>query len=238
MFKAIDSHAHVLYALDDGPKKPAESLEMLRIAASQGIERMIATPHYLPHRFGADPEKWEEIFQDVEKMAESVGITLYRGSELRFGTPYIDALKSGEAKTLAGGRYLLIDCPFGQRVYNMQDLLYDLDNLGYTVIIAHPERSLDFLRSPGLVAELAADGVLFQVTASSFLGKNGLRAKSLAKKLAEADLIFAVASDCHSPQRRAPVLKPCGDYVARRWGERYAEKVFYKNPMKIIQNTL
>ena len=42
----IDIHCHLLYGVDDGPKKIEESIQMLKEAKSQGISAMILTPHY------------------------------------------------------------------------------------------------------------------------------------------------------------------------------------------------
>ena len=45
-----DFHSHVLPGVDDGSASPEESLAMLRLEAQQGIHRVIATPHFYPHR--------------------------------------------------------------------------------------------------------------------------------------------------------------------------------------------
>ena len=47
----IDLHCHLLSGLDDGPGTMAESLELCRIAVSDGITRAIVTPHIHPGRW-------------------------------------------------------------------------------------------------------------------------------------------------------------------------------------------
>ena len=42
----IDFHSHVLPGIDDGSSCEEESLDMLRIAKSQGVITMLATPHF------------------------------------------------------------------------------------------------------------------------------------------------------------------------------------------------
>ena len=44
----FDVHSHILPAIDDGSSGMEESLEMLKIAYSEGIRTMIATPHNMP----------------------------------------------------------------------------------------------------------------------------------------------------------------------------------------------
>ena len=43
-----DLHGHFLPGMDDGSRSVAESLQMLELAAEQGIGQMFATPHYYP----------------------------------------------------------------------------------------------------------------------------------------------------------------------------------------------
>ena len=40
-----DLHCHILPAIDDGSKKLADSVEFARLAASEGILKVVATPH-------------------------------------------------------------------------------------------------------------------------------------------------------------------------------------------------
>ncbi len=41
----IDIHCHILAEVDDGPKSWNVAQEMCRIAAADGIEHIVATPH-------------------------------------------------------------------------------------------------------------------------------------------------------------------------------------------------
>ena len=47
-FEICDIHGHFLPGMDDGSASVAESMQMLEMAASQGISHMCATPHYYP----------------------------------------------------------------------------------------------------------------------------------------------------------------------------------------------
>ena len=42
----VDINAHILPGLDDGPVTVEESLEMARLAARDGTDVIVATPHY------------------------------------------------------------------------------------------------------------------------------------------------------------------------------------------------
>ena len=45
-----DHHSHILPGIDDGAKNVEMSLEMIRALKQQGVERIVATPHFYAHR--------------------------------------------------------------------------------------------------------------------------------------------------------------------------------------------
>ena len=57
-------HCHILPGIDDGAHNPEMSLEMLEMMRMQGIERVVATPHFYAHR-----EKSVEDFLEKRKNA-------------------------------------------------------------------------------------------------------------------------------------------------------------------------
>ena len=47
----IDLHCHILPGIDDGASDLTESLALLQLAVTDGITRMVATPHINPGYF-------------------------------------------------------------------------------------------------------------------------------------------------------------------------------------------
>ena len=45
----VDLHCHILPGIDDGSKDIEETLEMARIAVSEGVHHIICTPHYIQY---------------------------------------------------------------------------------------------------------------------------------------------------------------------------------------------
>ena len=43
----IDIHSHIMPDMDDGARTMEEAVEMALIAADDGIEQMVSTPHML-----------------------------------------------------------------------------------------------------------------------------------------------------------------------------------------------
>ena len=67
----IDWHSHVLPALDDGSHSIAQSLEMLTMLKEQGVDTVIATPH-----FYANDESVEKFLERRERSARALKRTL------------------------------------------------------------------------------------------------------------------------------------------------------------------
>lgn len=82
----VDVHCHIMPGIDDGSRDITETLEMLKIAQSEGITHMIATPHFKSGHRNASPQKVKELIQSVGKEAAAQGtdIKLYQGNEILF----------------------------------------------------------------------------------------------------------------------------------------------------------
>src|SRR5207245_8905312 len=67
----IDIHSHILPGVDDGARSLEESLKMAEIAAADGIQQMVATPH-LFNGLSNDPEP-AEICERVAALQSGIG---------------------------------------------------------------------------------------------------------------------------------------------------------------------
>jgi protein-tyrosine phosphatase len=110
---------------------------------------------------------------------------------------------------LGDGPWLLLECPLAGRATGFEDVARDLLARGHRVLLAHPERSPYFRRDPGALARLVGDGMLAQVTATSFTGLFGREVQAQARRMLEDGLVADVASDAHSATgSRPPVIGP------------------------------
>src|SRR5215813_6704999 len=66
----IDIHSHILPELDDGARSLSEAVEMAGIAAEDGIEFMVATPHMF-NGLSPNPEP-PEVLDRVALLNESI----------------------------------------------------------------------------------------------------------------------------------------------------------------------
>ena len=60
--------------------------------------------------------------------------------------------------------------------------------------------------------------------------------KGNTRKLLKNRLVDFVATDAHDCKSRAPEILECRNYVAKKFGDGYSQKIFYDNPMSVINN--
>ena len=78
----VDIHAHILPGLDDGPVTVEESLEMARMAARDGTDVIVATPHY------RDMELEHQSGRTVRELTDTLNAAL-RSDSARRNSPSV-----------------------------------------------------------------------------------------------------------------------------------------------------
>ena len=234
----IDIHSHILPGIDDGAENSETSMEMLRAAWNDGIREIILTPHNKPSHHNADPEKIKRLMEILQDKAcgEGMDIKLYTGNEMYYGSDMTKKLEEGRALTLAGSAYVLVEFGMGEDIDHIRYGLYEALSHGYRPILAHVERYGRMLTRADRVEDFIRMGCYIQVNAGSIMGTFGFSAKQFTKKLLAQGLVHFVATDAHDMGKRKPILSDCAGYVSRKYGEGYAERLFYGNPMSVIKD--
>ncbi len=233
--RLIDIHNHSLCCVDDGAKNLRESVEMLHAAAAQGIVAMILTPHYRYGMFAYPKEKIDEQYRILKKEAETIGICLYLGCEYHVNSDITDAFLSGRCHALADGDYVLTEYSYQTEYSDMTRYTQQLLSCGYIPVIAHVERYACIQKKPELCAMLADMGAAIQVNADSVLGLDGRGTARVCRKLLKKGLVGVIASDAHGIKERPNHMGECYAYVTKKYGEDYAEQLFYRNPGRITE---
>ena len=229
----IDIHCHVLFGVDDGAKTLEESLKMLRIAVSQGVEAMVLTPHVHSHVTRASRKTRQEHFQMLKQAiaAEDIPIQIHLGAEINYRSHLeIDY----EKHVFEGTKTILIE--FSTHDPNpIEDIVFNLIKKGYTVVVAHVERYDDYMHEIDYVA-LKHAGAILQVNGSSILGYEAKQHKKIIKFLLSKQLIDVIASDAHDAQNRKPDLISIYDFLSKKHDLDYLDRIFYHNPKKLIKD--
>lgn len=233
----IDLHSHILPGIDDGAIDMQMALDMAAIAADDGIEVMACTPHSLP---GVYDPKAGDIVQRVAELNErlideGIDLAVVTGCEAHVRPDMAARLRSGEVLSIHGGRHVLCEAPPNTLPPHLDRMFHDITAAGYVPILAHVERYRWAERALPWVQNMAAAGVLMQVTAGSFFGEYGHSARELAMRLLDAGLVHIVASDAHDTVRRPPGgLRKAWNLIRTERGEREARMIFRDRPEIIL----
>ncbi|HXR12826.1 MAG TPA: CpsB/CapC family capsule biosynthesis tyrosine phosphatase [Gaiellaceae bacterium] len=211
----IDLHSHVLPAIDDGVTSLAASLELLRAAHEDGIERIAATPH-VRDDYPTSPGDMERLVREVNEAAraEGIGVEVLPGGELDLA--FAAKLDDEDLRRFGlGGNpaLLLLEFPYLGWPLGLPDLVFTLRLRGFGVVIAHPERNVDVQVEPERLRPLVDAGAFVQVTAASLDGRLGGRSRSTGMRLVEEGLAHVIASDAHAPDVRSVGMSDAADVV-------------------------
>jgi protein-tyrosine phosphatase len=237
----IDLHCHLLPGVDDGPEELDESVELCRLAAADGCEALVATPHQRhPLWWNGDRELLESRLTTVQ---ERLGPKprLLAGAEIHVDSiqvlEEIQKLPGGSLLSLAGSRYLLLELS-RQEDWGPDpaELIHELVVTGWTPVLAHPEMYPWLAGRSDLIAHWIELGALTQVTAMSVTGDFGLRPRQMTHLLLDQGLVHFVASDSHGSRRRPPGLSAAFRTIAERWGDETANALIVSNPQAVIDN--
>lgn len=226
MRTVIDFHSHVLPEVDDGSASVEESIALLRMESQQGIECVVATPHFYAHH--DTPESFLRRRSHAEKrlreeMAKHNGLPeLKIGAEVYFFKGISDSDVISEL-TIDSKRCILIEMPvspWAESVYRELEGLYV--KRGLTPIIAHIDRYISRFRTFGIPRRLQELPVLVQANADFFLSRS---TSSMALRMLKNDGIHLLGSDCHNLQSRKPNLGETVELIEKRLGREALEQI-------------
>lgn len=234
--RIVDVHCHVLPALDDGSRSMEESIEMLRIAAEEGITDIIATPHYKAGRHNARAATIEKRLTELQEAAERQGIpiTLYPGNEIEYYSDVEEGLRTGQILPIGHSDYVLVEFSPRDSFMRIRNGLDHIMSLEYTPILAHVERYICMLSDYRNVEELHAMGVKIQVNADSVAGRLGLRVKKFVHRLLAEQLVHYIGTDAHRSKGRAPMMQKCRKVLRRKLDPEYVEDLLYRNALELL----
>ena len=215
----IDWHSHVIPAVDDGSRDIEESLKMLSELKAQGVDCVVATPHFIANAESVEEfiSRRDEAYASLtDSMSEDLPKVLC-GAEVKY-YPGIAKMEGLEKLTVSGTNILLLEMPMTKWTkYTLRELFELASAKGLTIVMAHIERYLA-MQEKNILDTLCENGILIQVNAS-FL--NGFWTKGRALKLMAGGYIHFIGSDCHNMTTRAPKIGVAYDFIKKKCGEDY-----------------
>lgn len=229
----IDIHCHILPGIDDGAADINAACKMAKIAATDGITDIIATPHIKDPAFS-----YRDFVDRIKQLRlrlkeERIPVNIHFGGEIYYLHHHSpDILKQF---SINQNKYVLLEFPHTHLPSIADKVIFDTIVNGFIPIIAHPERNASIIKKPRRILQLQKSGALIQITAASLTGYFGHNVKTFSEYLLKKKNVHFIASDAHSVHQRPPVLSKAFKHTAKLIGKKAANTIFTKNALAVLK---
>ncbi len=233
----IDIHTHVLPGIDDGARTIEESIKIVKKAADEGVNTIVATPHVLEMASKSDWQRVSDTFNCVKQtiIREKINIEMILGAELFISPALPQKIKENKELTInSHNRYVLLELPVQEIPPFTEQTIFELLVQGIVPIISHPERYLEIQRDINKLFNLVRKGVLTQVNCGSLIGRYGKKTQKTAKTLLAHNLIHTIGSDVHSVPNGSYPLSQGVNMAAEVTNIERANEMVTSIPKKVI----
>jgi protein-tyrosine phosphatase len=137
----IDLHSHLLPKADHGCQGIEDSLKQLNTAKKNGIETIVATPHFYPFNDSINVflSRREKAYEDICKVNDT-GVKIILGAEVRL-TANLYSLRGIKKLAISGTDCILLEMPRRTWDNTILDAVLKIQSIyELNVIIAHIER--------------------------------------------------------------------------------------------------
>ena len=230
----IDFHAHVLPGIDDGAQDIATSLAILDTELHDGVDMIIATPHYYPEEQSVEDflAARDKSYTKLIHAAEDKAIpSIKLGAEVYY-SPILCNLPNLHDLCIDGTDYLLLELPYQELSPKLIDGISKLIYSSNVIpIIAHAERYLNYTSLESLEEILEMD-VLAQVNASSLAS---MSTRKTAIKLIKNNYIHLIGTDVHNLTSRPPQMKEAEKVLTKKVSKNVFN-YFMRNAKMVLAN--
>ncbi len=230
----IDIHAHVLPGEDDGARDMEEACSLLWAAAAQGITAVIATP------YDSGKESLEGLRRTAATLQGAVrkiypDFSVYVGMENRFHKGLTENLRKGQALTLAGSRYVLVEFSPGDPYQTILEGMRELELSGYKPILAHIER-YRCLRDEKKLSDLAAKGYWLEMGYQSLDGLWFKKEIQWCRQQVEKGRIALLGTNMHRTDGNPPGIQGALNWLEGHVSQKYLEDLTWNHPAEILRS--
>lgn len=233
-----DIHMHIVPGVDDGSWNMEMSEQMLCMAYSQGIRKIIAAPH--SYAFSDPGNDVERRFHEMKEMAAKIlpDLQLYPGCEVRCQSTGMDAvvegLRSGRIPTLNSTKYVLTEFSSDVEPAEAIECVRRLTDSGYLPVAAHTERYRNLFEKSEYIERLQNMGCMFQINVYSVFDEPNERIRENARRLVDERRVTFLGSDAHRTIHRPPGVRYGLEYLYRHYDKEYADQIAFRNAGKML----
>ena len=223
----IDFHAHCLPAIDDGASDVSVAIEMLTDSKKQGVDRVVATPHFYANGRTVDDfivkrnESYRALMDEVERTGADIP-EIVLASEVRLGYSVLE-LDDLNRLCIGDSRYMLVEMPYCVWNPDIYELLYTV-MIKYKIIpvMAHIERYIDINKKMDAYLPIFNLGVKVQANAEGFLG---FLSRRFLGKLIKSGNLHVIGSDMHNMSDRKSKIADAVKKIEKKFGSGFLHDV-------------
>ena len=192
-----DVHMHLLPGVDDGAKTIQESIELLERLYSNGVKRVIFTPHVAMSFPQNTTAYLRERFEEFKKEVSSRAVPqMHLAAEYMLDEGFLNHLNSPDGLLTFDGERVLVEVSFrGCSMTVVQELIFQLSLKKYIPGVAHPER-YPYMKMEDYKM-LRECGCEFQLNIAALGSRYGKKSHEIAHRLISQDMYEYAASDMH-----------------------------------------
>ena len=191
---ATDWHSHILPGVDDGIQTIEDSLAVLDYYEKIGIKEVWLTPHIMEDMPNT-PDELRERFQELSEAYQGT-VKLNLAAENMMDNLFNERLEAKELLPIGPkGDHLLVETSYYQPPLDMHGILDSIKKMGYTPILAHPER-YGYMKDSDY-DYLYSRGIKLQMNVMSLAGIYGESAQERAQMLLSKGYYSFFGSDLH-----------------------------------------
>ena len=234
----IDLHTHILPGIDDGSPDAATSMQMLRQMSVQGVTTVCASSHYYAEQqsIGQFCERRDQAFarlqqaglgryEDQPGVLPAAEVAFFRG---------ISEQRELARLCIAGTRTILLEMPFCEwNDFQIEEVGVLALDLGYQVVLVHPERFLFSKNNIRLFERLQELPLGLQVNAGTLLK---WRSRKQGLQILEGARCPLLGSDTHNLTTRPPNLQEGKCVIERKLGQAFWRRM-QQNAAKLTGRT-
>ena len=221
---------HCIDSVDDGAINYDDSLNLIKLAINQNVNKIICTPHN--DAFDFNREKVINNFKKlrVAKMSE---LSLYLGCEIACSKENINII-IGKIKrkiypTINNTNYVLIEFSRNITFSDINYIVLKLIANDYIPIIAHTERYNNLNEEYYRLVDLQDMGCKMQINAYSLENERNEYIKDFARLIVKSRFASYIGSDAHRSNHRPPLYKDGIEYLKKNTTPVYFKKIIYSN---------
>ena len=203
------------------------------MAAADGIEHIVATPH-ANDRYAYDRPS---LLSSLDHLRELIGHKpqLSLGCDFHLSYENMKAvLAHPHDFTIQGTNYLLVELSNFSIPPQVDEFFTQLNTAKLTPILTHPERNPIVQQNASRVLKWIEQGSVVQVTASALTGGWGERAWRTAQWLLEREAVHVLSTDAHDTKHRPPILSAGRQEAEEICGPGVAKALVDDNPRAIV----